>query len=148
MRLAVCTLALVVSFAGASGAGARGSHGSPLDGRWRVAYKATTEQLVAHGMWRSAAEALARLDVRVPAVDLRGGHARWFDLATGKTACTGTYVVRGDLVGFAFTRCPVPAPPGVTWLRWSLFRDRVTFAGLPGRGVIVTVTITPWVRVR
>jgi hypothetical protein len=147
VRLATCTLALVVSFAAASAAGARESDPSPLDGRWKVAHNATTDQLVSHGMWRSAAEALARLDVRIPAVDLHGGHARWFDLATGKTDCTGTYVVRGDLVGFAFSRCRVAIRPGVTWFRWSLFRDRVTFAGLPGRGMIVTITISPWVRV-
>jgi hypothetical protein len=147
VRLAACTLALAASLAVSSAVAARGSDPSPLDGRWRVAYKATNEQLVAHGMWRSAVEALARLDIRIPAVDLHGGHARWFDLATGKTACAGTYVVRGDLVGFTFSKCPVPAPPGVTWLRWSLFRDRVIFTALPGRGQIVTITIAPWVRV-
>jgi hypothetical protein len=120
---------------------------SPLDGRWKIAHKATTEQLVAHGMWPSAAESLARLDVRIAAVDLREGRARWFDLATRTTDCTGTYLVHGHLVGFAFTRCPVPALPGVTWMRWSLFRDRVTFTALPGRGAIVAITISSWIRV-
>jgi hypothetical protein len=145
---ATCTLAVVLAlFAAASVAGARVSDPSPLDGRWKIAYKATTEQLVAHGMWPSAAEALARLDVRIPAIDLRAGHARWFDLATGKTDCTGTYVVHGDVVGLAFTRCPVPAIPGVTWMRWRVFRDRVTFTPLPGRGAIVGITISSWIRV-
>ena len=144
---AACALALAALLAASAGAAARGSDPSPLDGRWRIAYKATTEQLVAHGMWRSAAEALGRLGIEVPAVDLHGGHARWFDLATGKTTCRGTYLVRGDRVGLAFSRCPVPPPAGVTWMRWSIFRNRVTFTALRGRANIVAITISPWVRV-
>jgi hypothetical protein len=150
VRLATCTvvLALLASLAGALGAAARGTDPSALDGRWRIAHKATTAQLVAHGMPPAVAEALGHLDVEIPAVDLGASHARWFDLATGKTTCRGTYVVRGDRVGFSFSRCPVATPAGVTWMRWSIFRDRVTFTALPGRANIVAVTISPWVRVR
>ena len=85
--------------------------------RWSIAHKATTAQLVAHGMWPAAARALGRLGVEIPAVDLRGSQARWFDLATGKPVCRAAYVVRGDRVGFSFSRCPVPTPAGLTWMR-------------------------------
>jgi hypothetical protein len=147
MRLAACILALTALLVPAAGARARVADPSPVDGRWRIVHKATTEELVARGMSPAAAKALGRLDIEIPAVDLHGGHARWFDLATGKTTCRGTYVVRGDRVGFAFSVCPVPPPPGVTWMRWSVFRDRVTFTALPGRSDIVAITISPWVRV-
>jgi hypothetical protein len=149
LRLAAClfVVATLASVAPLAGASARGFDRSPLDGRWKIAYKATTEQLVAHGMPRSAAEALGCLDVEIPAVDLNGGRARWFDLATGKTTCRGSYVVRGDRVGFSSSRCPVPTPAGVTWMRWSVFRDRLTFSAIQGRPNIVAITISPWVRV-
>ena len=146
MRLVALVLALA-SLAAGFGAAARGVDPSPLDGRWKIVHKATTRELVAHGMLLATAEALGRLGVEIPAVDLRLSQARWFDLATGKTTCRGTYVVRGDRVGFSFARCPVPTPAGVTWMRWSIFRDRVTFTALPGRANIVAVTISPWVRV-
>jgi hypothetical protein len=68
-------------------------------------------------MWPAAARALGRLGVEIPAVDLRGSQARWFDLATGKPVCRAAYVVRGDRVGFSFSRCPVPTPAGLTWMR-------------------------------
>jgi hypothetical protein len=149
VRLATFTLvlALLASPAMTFDTAARGAEPSPLDGRWRIVYKATTEQLVAHGMPPATARALGRLGIEIPAVDLHGSRARWFDLGTGKTTCRGTYIVRGDRVGFSFARCPVPTRVGVTWLRWSIFRDRVTFAALPGRSNLVALTISPWVRV-
>jgi len=150
VRLATCTLAiaLLASLASVAAAAARGSDPSALDGRWRATQTATAKQLIAHGMWPAAAHALDRLDVRTQAVDLHAGHARWFDLATGKTECVGTYVVRGDQVGFTFTSCAVATPRGLSWMRWSLFRDRLTFPALPGRAAIVSITIFPWVRVQ
>lgn len=149
MRFVTCVLALAVlapSWA-ASGAAARNSDPSPLDGRWKQTAKPTTKELIAHGMPPTFARALAKLPVKTPAVDLHAGHVRWFDLATGKTYSTGTYVVRGDRVGFSFSTYTVKPPPGVSWLRWSVFRDRLTFSAIPGRTVLLPAVLHPWTRV-
>jgi hypothetical protein len=150
MRLVVGLLAFtaLTTLSTGSQAGARVGDPSPLDGRWRQTAKATTKELVAHGAPPAVAHALARLPVKTPAVDLHAGHVRWFDLATGRVLATGTYVVRGDRVGFSFSTYTVKAPPGVSWLRWSVFRDRLTFSALPGRPVLLTVALHPWTRVR
>jgi hypothetical protein len=146
MRLATLLAAAALALL-APAAGARGSDPSPLEGRWKTR-AATTEQLIAHATWPSAAHALARLHVRIPAVDLRDGRARWFDLATGKTFCIGTYLVHGDRVGFALSSsCVGPVRRGVTWMHWTLFRDRLTFSALPGRAPLSPIAIYPWVRV-
>jgi hypothetical protein len=150
IRFVACLLAFtaLATLSTASQAGARVSDPSPLDGRWRQTAKATTQELVAHGMPPTVARALAKLPVTIPAVELHGGHVRWFDLATGRVYASGTYVVRGDRVGFSFSTYTVKAPPGVSWLRWSVFRDRLTFSALPGRTVLLSAVLHPWTRVR
>jgi hypothetical protein len=146
MRLATLFAAAALASL-APAAGARGSDPSPLDGRWKTR-TATIRQLIAHGTWPSTTHALAHLHIRIAAVDFDDGRARWFDLATGETFCTGTYIVRGDQVGFAFSRCAAPARPGVIWMHWTLFRDGLTFSALPGRAPFSPITIYPWVRIR
>jgi hypothetical protein len=143
MRRAAVLLAVgVLAAAGPASAGR-----TPLDGRWKMTRTATTRQLIAHGTWPSAARAIARLHVRIPAVELRDGQARWFDLATGRTTCTGTFLVRGDRVGFAFSTCAMPMPHGVSWMRWTVFRNRLAFSALPGRAPLSPIAVYPWVRV-
>jgi hypothetical protein len=150
MRLAVCLLAFaaLATLSTGSQAGARVSDPSPLDGRRSQTAKATTQELIAHGMPPTFARALAKLPVTTPAVDLHAGHVRWFDLATGRAYATGTYVVRGDRIGFSFSTYTVKPPPGVSWLGWSVFRDQLTFSALAGRTVLIPAVLHPWTRVR
>jgi hypothetical protein len=122
---------------------------SPLDGRWTLATKPTTEELIAKGMPRAYAEALND-NIGTPAMEYHNGHFRWFDLATGITAAKGTYVVEGHEVTFATTwQKPGTIPqPRIIRLRWSIYRDRLTFSDLPGRPISPPFTIRPWTRVR
>jgi hypothetical protein len=144
-------LVLVIVAAAQSAEGATAAR-SPLDGRWKLTHKATMQQLVAHGTPSSQAAALAALPIETPAVDFHAGHARWFDLGTGKVYALGTYAVRGNRFGFALSWVRSPRTwngrKDMTWLRWSVYRDLLTISPIPGGPDQPWLTISPWVRVR
>jgi hypothetical protein len=143
--LFLLALGSAVAVVAASPAGAA----TPLDGWWTTAPEPAAE-LVAHGMRPVDADMLSRFGVRRPGIHLEHGLATWIDLATGSLVAFGAYVVRGDLVSFRVVWAAGPgpnSPPGLTWLRWSIFRDRLTFSPVPGRPDVVPLTARPWVRI-
>jgi hypothetical protein len=150
MRRSALLLILVslVAAVATAGVSARHERRSPLDGRWKLATKPTSEELIAKGMTRADAEALNN-NVGTPAMEYRNGHFRWFDLATGITLEKGTYVVDGYEVTFARTwkKPGTIRDPRIIRLRWSVFRDRLTFSDLPGRMPLPPFTTRPWTRV-
>ena len=141
-------LAALVSLALVSAAPRPGA-ATPLDGWWTTAPE-PAEELVGHGMQPADVDMLSRFGVRRPGIHLQDGLATWLDLATGSLVAFGAYVVQGDLVSFRVVWAAGPrptAPPRPTWLRWSVFRDRLTFSPLPGRPDVLPLTLQPWVRV-
>jgi hypothetical protein len=57
--------------------------------------------------------------------------------------------VRGNLATFVFPRRAGRIVPGyVYWMRWSLYRDRLTSSKVPGRLALDALVITRWIRVR
>ena len=150
MRRSALLLVLVslVAAVAATEASARHEPSTPLDGRWKL-IKATTEELIAKGMPKALAEKLNH-DIGIPAMEYHNGHFRWFDLATGIAAAKGTFTINGNQVTFTTTwQRPGAVPqPRVIVLRWSVYRDRLTFSDIPGRQPTPPLTIKPWTRVR
>jgi hypothetical protein len=150
MRRSILVLALVIVAAAQTAEGATVAR-SPLDGLWKLTHKATKQELVAGGMPSSQAAALAVLPIETPAVEFHAGHARWFDLATGKVYALGTYEVRGNRVGIALSwvrnRRTWNGRKDAAWLSWSVYRDLLAFSSYPGGPEQPWLTISPWVRV-
>jgi hypothetical protein len=144
MRLATCTvvIALLASL-GAAGAGARGSDRSVIDGRW--SWNWTRAQL-RHFCGSCANDP----SVAGPSLsEFRDGRIYALDPATGRViALRGTYGVAGDMVSFVFSHKYPGLMTGRTYvMRFSLYRDRLTWSLVPGRAGISSLTIGPWTRV-
>jgi hypothetical protein len=117
-----------------------------LEGRWTTT-KLTVSQLVKLGLSQKYAETLEQ-EVKVPELIFGAGRIEGVDLATGKVLTSGTYNVRGDIVTIAWKTCvPTPCNPAAGQLKWSVYRDRLTFSELPGRSFLVQLTARPWTRV-
>jgi hypothetical protein len=140
-------LASLVAAVAATEVSARHEPSTLLDGRWKL-IGATTEELIAKGLPKAAAERLNH-DIGIPAMEYHNGQFRWFDLATGIAAAKGTYAIDGNEVTFTTTwqRPGTIRQPRVIRLRWRVFRDRLTFSDIPGRPPTPPLTIKPWVRV-
>ena len=137
----VAALAATVAVSPTSAASA-----SRLDGRWKTT-RATLHELLAAGIARKDAVALERA-AKVPALDFHHGAFKGLDLATGRVRGTGTYRLSGDVIRLVF-RTGVAVDPGTVYqLRWSVYRDRLTFSSVPGRPSLLLLTLKPWTRVR
>jgi hypothetical protein len=145
MKRSICLLILTTLVAtGAGGAaGARGA--SPLDGTWSWTW--TRAELLHPGITSSARNA----DI------LAGRHLATFangqvtdrNLTTGHVRSGTRFFVHGNVVGFVFpTRGPGIVPGRTYELKWSIYRDRLKFAELPGRAGLTALPIKPWTRVR
>jgi hypothetical protein len=133
-------LAALVVGAPAHGAGAGRS---PIDGRWRWTYT-YAELLRCCGKPTADAQAGPSLS------EFRDGRIYALDAATGRLiGLRGTYSVAGDVVTFVFSHhYPGGLVTGRAYvMRFSLFRDRLTWSHVPGRAGIDALTIAPWTRV-
>ena len=112
---------------------------SPLDGRWTFTW--TRAQLNHVGAPHV-----------VPAgtflVEFRNG--RLSRLLPRPVLRGARFTTSGNVATLVF---PVPAPAGLVagriyTMRWSIYRDRLTWSHVPGRAGIDAFAITPWTRVR
>jgi hypothetical protein len=131
--------AAVTVAASAHGAGAART---PLDGRWR--WNATHAELV-----RCCGKAVADATAGPSLSEFRDGRIYALDAATGRLiGLRGTYSVAGDVVTFVFSHHYPGNIPGKAYvMRFSLFRDRLTWSQVPGRAGLDALTVTPWTRV-
>jgi hypothetical protein len=138
-------LAAVSTIAAAAPSLAAGT--STIEGRWKTK-RATLQQLLAAGFRRKDAEALAQAVRGTPALDLENGVFKGLDLSTGRVVATGTYRLTGNVIRFVF-KTGVAVQLGQTYaLRWSVYRDRLTFSSVPARPSLAAFTLNPWTRVR
>jgi len=144
----VATLAAIVT-APASAANSGGPNRtatSAIEGRWKTK-PATIRELVAAGLSRKDAEALARRVHGTPAIDLRNGRFKGLTLETGRVVSTGTYRVTGNVVRFIISSGVGVHLGQPYWLRWNVYRDRLTFSDVPGRPALGVFALHPWTRV-
>jgi hypothetical protein len=136
-------LAALVAAVTAPAANARGAGASPLDGTWSCTW--TRADLLHAGILRRDADELAGRHVATFA----NGHVTDRNLSTGRVGTSARFFVHGSVVGFVFpTRGPGIVAGRTYELKWSLYRDRLRFAELPGRSVLTALPIKPWTRVR
>jgi hypothetical protein len=117
-------------------AGARAVPGSPLDGRW--AFTWTRAELHRHNSVQRPARYL---------VEIGNGHIsrlRPLPVRVCRITTNGT---------IAIFVCEPPLVPGVVagrryQMRWSIYRDRLTWSTVPGRAGWSDFALTPWTRVR
>jgi hypothetical protein len=142
MRRLLAALVVATALATASGVavGAR-AHGTLLDGRW----KWTVTRAEALSCCQNAALAGPSL------AEFRDGRIYALDPGTGRlVGLRGTYTVAGNLVTFVFShkypaQTPIPGKPYL--MRFSLYRDRLTWSMVPGRPGLTVLPAAPWVRV-
>ena len=143
MRPASFLLALV-ALATASpvpAADGRRDGGSPIDGRWTWTW--TAAQLSRLG---SNPYDLGTQTGPATVVFANGRYlARW--QLSGRVAA-GTYTVDRNVARFVVVeRDPHDAAGSVHYMRFSIFRDRLTWSMVPGRQGFDDLTITPFRRV-
>jgi hypothetical protein len=110
-------------------------------------------ELIAHGMPPKIAATAPYL--KKPALDFEAGHFRVLDLASGKTIGAGSYTARDEGIRLVFTSVQSVDPTvkaivgRAWWLRWSVYRDRLTFSKMPGRdgSALIVWTIQPWTHI-
>jgi hypothetical protein len=142
MRRAAVLVALAALVLGASVHGASPAR-SPIDGRWRWTW--TYDALL-----RCCGKPTADAQAGPSLSEFRGGRIYALDAATGGLiGLRGTYSVAGDVVTFVFSHhYPGSLVPGRAYvMRFSLFRNRLTWSQVPGRAGIDALTIAPWTRV-
>jgi hypothetical protein len=146
MRRLSC-LVLLAALAVVASAPSSGAGTSAIDGRWKTK-RVTLQRLLDAGFRRKDAEALAHAVRGTPAIDLENGVFKGLDLNTGRVVATGTYRLTGNVIRFVF-KTGVAVQLGLTYsLRWSVYRDRLTFSSVPGRPSLGAFTLNPWTRVR
>jgi hypothetical protein len=140
----VGVIAAVVAVVAAPASAAPGA--SRIEGRWKTPRR-TLHELLAVGTPRASAVQLARYP-RNPGIDLHHGVYEGLDLDTGRVISVGTYRLTGNVVHFVFSRKSIAVKPGQPYaLRWSIFRDRLTFSYLPGRQDLGWFVVHPFTRV-
>jgi Bacterial extracellular solute-binding protein, family 7 len=111
---------------------------SKLEGRWAVSW--TRDELLAVGVDPRLVDALQGSHV----LEFSNGR---FRSKTDPT--TGTFAVAGDVVSLVFDNGAPGVEPGMVYdLRWSVFRDSLTFSTSSGRTPLLAMMIKPWTRVR
>jgi hypothetical protein len=146
MRRLSC-LALLAALAVVASTPSSAAGTSAIEGRWKTK-RVTLQSLLDAGFRRKDAEALAHAVRGTPAIDLENGVFKGLDLNTGRVVATGTYRLTGNVIRFVF-KTGVAVQLGLTYsLRWSVYRDRLTFSSVPGRPSLGAFTLNPWTRVR
>jgi hypothetical protein len=136
-------LAALVAVVTVPVAAARGAGASPLDGTWMVSW--TRAELLRAGGLPRYADVLAGRHVATFA----NGHVTDRNLSTGRVISGTRFFVHGNVVDFVFATPEPGVVAGRTYeLKWSLYRDRLRFAELPGRSVLTALPIKPYTRVR
>jgi hypothetical protein len=144
MRRAAVLVALAALAVAASPHGAGAARTTPIDGRWR--WNWTYDELL-----RCCGKPTADAQAGPSLSEFRGGRIYALDAATGRLiGLRGTYSVAGDVVTFVFSH-HYPGHglvPGRAYvMRFSLFRDRLTWSHVPGRAGIGALAVAPWTRV-
>jgi TRAP-type C4-dicarboxylate transport system substrate-binding protein len=123
----------------------RETDASRVEGRWKMT-KATLQELLDAGVARKQAVALAALP-GTPALVLETGRHTGIDLETGAVLSSGTYDVDGDIISLVF-ETGVAVELGTAYrLRWSAYRDSLTFSAVAGREPLQALILGPWTRV-
>jgi hypothetical protein len=143
VRTAPLLLALVALTAASpvSVADGRRARGSPIDGRWTWSWSAA--QLRRQG---SNPYDLGTQTGPATVVFANGRYlARWE--RSGRVAA-GTYTVDGDVARFVVERrTPHDVAGSVHYMRFSIYRDRLTWSMVSGRQGFDDLPITPFRRV-
>ncbi len=121
-----------------------------LDGRWQWVW--TRAGLIHAGVPPGAAKLLAGPGM----IEFKAGRVYKLDPRTGRVQfLAGSFTVARDVATFVFRRVRGhgPPPPGIVpglryQLRWSIYRDRLTWSEFPGRSYLLAFTAVPWTRVR
>ena len=134
---AILLTAAVISL-GAPGARAHVSPSSPLDGRWTFTW--TLAELKRN----NASTRYAGYNL----VELRNG--RLISVLPRPVRDLGRFTSSGNVGTFVFS---APPPAGVIAarpyvMRWSVYRDRLTWSAVPGRASIGMFVAVPWTRIR
>ena len=111
--------------------------GSPLDGRWEFTW--TPAEVKSHGA-----------DPKLPdryVVEFRNG--AFTRLLPPPVVRKARFTTHGNVATFVFTVPTTGVVVGRPYvMRWSIYRDRLTWSHVPGRAGIDAFAITPWTRVR
>jgi hypothetical protein len=114
------------------------SRGSPIDGRWTMTYT------VANLSHFSAPRVTGSFVV----VFRDGRSFTNFPRPGSLLVLVGTFTVHGDLVSLRFRSRRAGVIPGRTYvMRFSIFRDRLTWSMVRGRAGLDHLPATPWTRV-
>ena len=109
---------------------------SLLEGRWKVSW--TRDELLAAGIEPPVADALQGRHV----LEFSNGR---FRSRTDPT--TGTYTVAGDVLRLVFDNEVVGVTTGRVYeLRWSVYRDSLSFSPVEGREPLLAMTMKPFRR--
>jgi TRAP-type C4-dicarboxylate transport system substrate-binding protein len=116
---------------------AAGNATSQIEGRWEWTW--TRAELIRAGLAENDATKLAGHG----SIEFKDGRLR------SGGGLTGRYRVEGDLITLVFDPPGAPgAPPEDRFtLEWSVYRDRLRFAAVPGRDTLLALLITPFTRV-
>lgn len=147
MRRTSCLalFAVLATIAAAVPSSAAGT--STIEGRWKTK-RMTLQQLLDAGFARKNALALSQRVHGTPAIDLENGVFKGLDLSNGRVVANGTYTLAGNVIRFVFKSGAAVHLGQTYWLRWSVYRDRLTFSNVPGRPSLGAFTLNPWTRVR
>jgi TRAP-type C4-dicarboxylate transport system substrate-binding protein len=119
---------------------ARAADDSELEGRWETTL--TVDELVDAGTETDLAELIAGTTV----LEFEDGEFRALDATTGKERAAATYDVDGDVVTIVWEHGIGLQPGSSERLRWSVYRDALTFSGVPGREAMPALIMEPWNR--
>lgn len=109
---------------------------SKLEGRWRVSW--SRDELLAAGIEPRVADALEGRHV----LEFSNGR---FRSRTDPT--TGTYTVAGDVLRLVFDNDVVGVTAGKVYeLRWSVYRESLSFSAVEGREPLLAMTTKPFRR--
>jgi TRAP-type transport system periplasmic protein len=116
--------------------------GAALEGLWETTW--TRDELVAAGVEPKDASAFQGHHT----AEFAGGRFRFQgDPGSGNSAM-GTYAVDGDVIALVF-ETGIGLRLGKTYeLRWSVYRDALTFSAAPGREPLQAFLTAPYTRVR
>jgi TRAP-type C4-dicarboxylate transport system substrate-binding protein len=104
---------------------------SKLEGRWKVSW--SRDELLVAGIEPTVADALEGRHV----LEFSNGR---FRSETDPT--TGTYTVAGDVLRLVFDNKVVGVTPGKVYeLRWSVYRDSLSFSPVEGREPLLAMTM-------
>ena len=107
---------------------------SPLDGRWTFT-------------WTPADVGTGQAPAGRYLVEFRDGHL--IRLLPRPVLRGARFATKGDVATFVF---PAPPPAGIVagricTMRWSIYRDRLTWSPVPGRAALTLFFVKPWTRV-